>query len=46
MVVRLDRIKADPLKRHIVPSCHDKAFFCSSRVPPLTEWHISKNLDW
>lgn len=44
--MRLDRLKADPLKRHLVPLCHDKAFFCSSRVPPLNEWHVAMNLDW
>jgi len=44
--VRLDRLKADPLRRHLVPSCHDKAFFCSSRVPPLNEWNVAMNLDW
>ena len=31
IVVRLDS-RGDPLKRHIIPLCHDKAFFCSSRV--------------
>jgi hypothetical protein len=46
IVVRIEAPKADPLKRHIIPCAHDKAFFCSSRVPPLTEWLISRNLDW
>ena len=46
IVVRLDSHRGDPLKRHIVPLCHDKAFFCSSRVPPLTEWRVTRNLDW
>jgi hypothetical protein len=46
IVMRLDSHRGDPLKRHIVPLCHDKAFFCSSRVPPLTEWRVTRNLDW
>ena len=46
IVVRLDSHRGDPLKRHIIPLCHDKAFFCSSRVPPLTEWRVTRNLEW
>lgn len=44
--VRLVKRPDDALLRHLVPLAHDKAFFCSGRVPPLTEWNISKNLDW
>jgi hypothetical protein len=36
----------DPLGRFIVPLCIDKAFFCTSRITPLVEWSIAKNLDW
>ena len=46
LTVRLDKDHADPLIRYIVPVAHDKAFFCSSRVPELTEWDVTKNLDW
>lgn len=46
ITVRLDRQKCDKLHRHIVPLCHDKAFFCSSRVPESTEWEIARNLNW
>ena len=31
IVVRLTKDHHDPFTRHIVPVCHDKAFFCSSR---------------
>ena len=45
IVMRLDSHRGDPLKRHIVPLCHDKAF-SARRVPPLTEWRVTRNLDW
>ena len=46
ITVRLAKDLTDPLNRHIVPLAIDKAFFCSSRVPELTEWDITRNLDW
>jgi len=46
IVIRLNKDTMDPFTRHIVPLAHDKAFFCSGRVPELTEWDITKNLDW
>mmetsp|Transcript_62590 Transcript_62590/g.117704 ORF Transcript_62590/g.117704 Transcript_62590/m.117704 type:complete len:314 (+) Transcript_62590:858-1799(+) len=47
LTVRLHKADhTDPFARHIVPVAHDKAFFCSGRVPELTEWEFSKNLDW
>jgi hypothetical protein len=46
LFVRLDRRKAEPLKRYLVPACHDMAFFCSSRVPPLNGWGVVMNLGW
>lgn len=46
LTVRLYKDHMDPFTRHIVPVAHDKAFFCSGRVPELTEWDLTKNLDW
>jgi hypothetical protein len=42
LTVRLSRSVEDPFARHIVPVAHDKAFFCSGRVPELTEWDLTK----
>ena len=44
--VRLSKAPGDPMVRHAVPICSDKAFFCSSRVRELTEWDFTTNLDW
>ena len=46
IIVRLDRADGDPLSRAIVPAAHDKAFFVSSRVAKLVDWHLARNLDW
>ena len=44
--IKFEKGPDDPLGRFIVPLCIDKAFFCTSRIAPLVEWTIAKNLDW
>mmetsp|Transcript_17299 Transcript_17299/g.22461 ORF Transcript_17299/g.22461 Transcript_17299/m.22461 type:complete len:752 (+) Transcript_17299:74-2329(+) len=44
--VRVEKASGDPLNRFLVPLCTDKGFFCTSRVAPLVEWKIAKNLHW
>jgi hypothetical protein len=44
--VRVQKAPGDPLNRFLVPLCIDKAFFCTSRVAPMVEWMIAKNLHW
>ena len=45
LTIRLNKDHRDPLIRYVVPVAHDKAFFCSSRVPELTEWEVRKQMD-
>lgn len=44
--IKIEKGHGDPLGRFIVPLCIDKAFFNTSRVAPLVEWTMAKNLDW
>lgn len=44
--VKIDKRVEDHFSRSMVPLCTDKGFFCTSRVAPLFEWSIAKNMDW
>jgi len=46
IVMRLDKRDGDPMSRTIVPLAHDKAFFVSSRVSKMVDYHMARNLDW
>ena len=46
IIVRIDKKDGDPMSRTIVPVAHDLAFFVSSRVQKMTDYHLAKCLDW
>mmetsp|Transcript_4781 Transcript_4781/g.10131 ORF Transcript_4781/g.10131 Transcript_4781/m.10131 type:complete len:514 (+) Transcript_4781:1-1542(+) len=46
IVVRLGAKDGDPMSRVVVPPSHDKAFFVSSRVSQMEDFHLARNLDW